>query len=381
MSYLLSGFFSLESTKQALANAMTALEGTVSGTYLVISDLFSYITQFVQKTIDDNYFSLEDFFSNVSSLIETITGTISSILTDSFQTIHNVFEKYIRPTFEQFQEGFSRAFGAVVDTWNSAVLPMLQIVANTFDNLWKNHLKPFVDEVLGMVGAFIECVSTIYNKVISPIVSIVVERFLPPIMQTLSVLWGAVEGLVQNIIDILSGIVQTIKGIMETITGILTGDWQKISDGILNILEGLIKAIANIFSSIVNVIIGALNGLIRAANKIKIPGTDVGVNIEEIPRWSPKLADGGIVYRETNFGNFIAGEAGAEAIVPLENSEYTKVLAREIVNGIVEAGIGGGDTYNIENAFGDERTMERLVGKIIDTKKRMDARKGVIAYG
>ena len=115
--------------------------------------------------------------------------------------------------------------------------------------------------------------------------------------------------------------------------------------------------------------------------KIKIPGTDVGVNIEEIPRWSPKLADGGIVYRETNFGNFIAGEAGAEAIVPLENSEYTKVLAREIVNGIVEAGIGGGDTYNIENAFGDERTMERLVGKIIDTKKRMDARKGVIAYG
>lgn len=378
---LLTNFFSLESTQQSIANALASVEGFVTGTYLVISDLFSEISGFISQTIDDNFLSISTFFTNTSTLLSTLTGTIKNIIQDCFQSVHNTFEKYIRPAFEQFQEGFSRAFGAVVDTWNSAVLPMLQIVANTFDNLWKNHLKPFVDEVLGMVGAFIECVSTIYNKVISPIVSIVVEKFLPPIMQTLSVLWGAVEGLVQNIIDILSGIIQTIKGVMETITGILTGDWQKISDGILNILDGLIKAIANIFSSIVNVIIGALNGLIRAANKIKIPGTDVGVNIEEIPRWSPKLADGGIVYRETNFGNFIAGEAGAEAIVPLENSEYTKVLAREIVNGMMAAGINGGTTYNIENAFGDDRAMERLVNKIEDTQKRISAKKGVVAYG
>ena len=377
---LLTTFFSFESTQQTIANVFTTIEGLISGTWMLMSGLFESITGAISLTISENFNSIGLFLLNVSTLLETLTGTISTIITDCFSIVWNVFEKYIRPAFTQFQEGFSNAFGAVVNVWNSAVMPLLQIIAESFKNLWNNHLKVFVNEVAGMVGAFVEMVATIYNKVISPIVAFVVEKFLPPIMQTISVLWGAVEGLVQNIIDIFSGLVQTLKGIFEVITGILTGDFKKISDGIMNILEGLVKAIANIFSSIVNVIIGALNGLIRAANKIKIPGTDIGVNIAEIPRWTPKLANGGIVYRETNFGNFIAGEAGAEAIVPLENSGYTQTLAREIVRSLMNEGLNGGTTYNIENAFGDDRSMERLVNKINALNKRTEAKRGVV-YG
>lgn len=378
---LLTTFFSFESTQQTIANVFTSVESLISGTWLLTSGLFDSITGLISKTIEDNFLGLVEFFSNLSSLLETITGTISTIITDCFSIVWNVFEKYIRPAFTQFQEGFSNAFGAVINVWNSAVMPLLQIIAESFKNLWENHLKIFVEEVAGMVGAFVEMVATIYNKVISPVVSFVVEKFLPPIMQGISVLWGAVEGLVQNIIDIFSGLAQTLKGIFEVITGILTGDFQKISDGIKNILNGLLKAVFNIFSSLVNTIIGALNGLIRAANKIKIPGTDIGVNIAEIPRWTPpKLANGGIVYRETNFGNFIAGDAGAEAIVPLENSGYTQTLAREIVRSLMAEGLNGGTTYNIENAFGDDRSMERLVNKINALNKRAEAKRGVV-YG
>ena len=376
----LSTFFTLETTKQALANSMTAIEGTITGTHLIVSGLFEEITGLISQTIEDNFAGLEEFFSGLSGILEQVTGFISTVVTDCFSIIYDNFEKYVRPAFEQFQEGFSTAFGKVVEIWNSYIMPLLDIIATSFKNLWDNHLKVFVDEVFGMVGAFIECVATIYNKVIVPVLSYVMDKLWPGIAGAISIIWGAVEGLIQNIIDIFSGVIQTIKGIMETITGILTGDWQKICDGVMNILDGLIKAIANIFSSVVNVIIGALNGVIRAANKIKIPGTEVGVNIPEIPRWTPKLADGGIVYRETNFGDFIAGEAGAEAIVPLENSSYTRTLAQEIVKGMLDAGMGG-DTYNISAAYMDRKGLERLTQDINGVNKQISARKGVVAYG
>ena len=118
-------------------------------------------------------------------------------------------------------------------------------------------------------------------------------------------------------------------------------------------------------------------------NKIEIPGTDVGVNIRELSRWTPpKFAEGGIVYRETNFGDFIAGEGSkAEAIVPLENSRYTKVLASEIVKGMVEAGVIGGDTYNFSSVYMDKKGLEQLTRDVNSVNRQFNARKGVVSYG
>jgi len=378
---VLSNFFTLETTKEALANSMTALETTITGSYLLMSGVFSEISGFIAKTIDENFLSLDEFFARVSGLLTSVTGTIKTIITDCFSSVHKTFEKYIRPAFEQFQEGFSKAFGKVVEVWNTAIMPLLQIIADGFRDLWDNHLSPFVDEVFSMVGAFIECVATIYNKVIAPIVGYLFEEFWPKISIVLSGVWGLVEGVVKYVVGLARGLVEILRGVFETISGILQGDTEKITEGVKTIFTGFKRVVVTTFTGVVNILIDAMNGFIKGLNNIKIPGTDIGVNIPEFKRYEPKLADGGIVYRQTDFGGFVAGEAGAEAIVPLENSEYTKVLAREIVNGMVEAGIGGGDTYNIENAFGDDRAMERLVNKIADTQKRMGARKGVIAYG
>ena len=379
---LLSNFFSLESTQQAIANCMTAVEGTISGTYLILSGLFEELSYFIAQTIEDNYLQLDTFFADVSTLLSTTTGTVSSMITDSFSSLYDAFDTYIRPAFKELQEGFSKAFGTILDYWNQYIAPLIQTIANSFANLWTNHLSPFVDEVMGMAAAFVECVSTIINIALKPALDFFLNQIIPPITVGLQFLWGAVEGLVQNIIDIATGLVQFIKGIFEVISGILQGDWKKICDGMLNILDGLIKAIANIFSSIVNLIIGGLNGLIRAINTVKIPGTDVGANLSEIKRFEPKilLADGGIVYKPTDFGSFVAGEAGAEAIVPLENSSYTQTLAREIVKGMVSAGMVG-DTYNISAAYLDKRGLERLTQDINGVNRQIGARKGVISYG
>lgn len=378
----LSEFFNLESTKEAIANALTSLEGMVSGSTLLISNLWSDLSTGVRKTIEENFGGIKTFLERVSGILQTITGTVKDIILDCFDSINKNYEKYVKPAWENFQSGFSYAVSVILDTYNNHVLPFIQNLADAFRRLWNDHLAPFVDEVVGIAGAFIEMVSAVYNKAIRPLVDDWSEA-VKVITGVLDSLLPFFEGLVADIADILGGLARTIKGIFETITGILTGDTAKATEGMKNIFSGLGNSVVTIFARMVNGVIDAINVVIRGLNKLEIPGTDVGVNIRELSRWTPpKFAEGGIVYRETNFGDFIAGEGSkAEAIVPLENSRYTKVLASEIVKGMVESGFGSGATYNIENAFGDERSIERLVNKISEVEARMNARKGVVSYG
>ena len=376
---LLSNFFSLESTKQAIANALATVEGAITGTYLIITGLYEEISSFISKTIEDNFAGLNTFCENTSALLSQLTGTIKIIIQDCFSSVYDTFEKYIRPAFEQFQTGFSYAFGKVVEVWNNYIFPVISVIGTAFENLWTQHLKPFVDQVLGMVGAFVEAVTSIYNLAIRPFMAYW-EQGWQAISIILGLIVGTIEGSVGSIIDLFTGLAQFLKGVFEVISGIFQGDGKKVCDGLENIFKGLLNSIITIFTHVVNTIIGALNGVIRAANKIQVPGTEIGVNIKEIPKWKPQLADGGIVYRPTDFGNFVAGEAGAEAIVPLENSGYTERLAREIVKGMLEAGMGG-DTYNISAAYMDRKGLERLTQDINGVNKQISARKGVIAYG
>jgi hypothetical protein len=100
------------------------------------------------------------------------------------------------------------------------------------------------------------------------------------------------------------------------------------------ILRVIFDGIANVFKGVINIIIDGLNFFIRQLNKIKIEvpegvpgfgGTKFGFSVPEIP----KLANGGIVNGATTF---MAGEAGAEAIVPLENSAFIDMFASKLAS-------------------------------------------------
>ena len=146
------------------------------------------------------------------------------------------------------------------------------------------------------------------------------------------------EGIWTGIKNVFSGIgdwfkekfdtaVEGIKEAFNGVKGFFEGIWTGIKDvfgGIKNWFKEKFDAVAEVIKSPLNSIIDAMNFVIRGLNKISIDipdwvpdwaggGKTFGFNINEIPH----LAKGGIVDRPT-----IAeiGEAGKEAVIPLENN-------------------------------------------------------------
>ena len=100
--------------------------------------------------------------------------------------------------------------------------------------------------------------------------------------------------------------------------GVFTGNWQKAWEGVKSIFSSIVNGFVAIIKLPINLIIDAINSFIAGLNEIEVPDWvpvvgGMGFNIPKIP----KLAKGGVIDNPTIA---MVGEAGKEAVVPLENN-------------------------------------------------------------
>ena len=197
---------------------------------------------------------------------------------------------------------------------------------NFWINAW-NGIKAAWDN-------FSKGIQTIWNTVLKPFGAF---------------LWDLFCTRFGSIIDFVKGIVgnfkQVFNGLVDFFTGVFTGNWKKAFQGLKDVVGGIFGGIVNIVKLPINFLIDGINTVLKGVNGLakaaaNVPGLSwlKGVNIPQIP----KLAQGGIVSSPTIA---MIGEAGAEAVVPLQNSGFIQQLASTIAAAV--AGTGGGKTGDI----------------------------------
>lgn len=156
--------------------------------------------------------------------------------------------------------------------------------------------------------------------------------------------------------QITNGFKKMLDGLTLFVNGVFSGDWKKAWEGIKETfggawdgIVGLLKASANliigILNTVYNFVCGVVNAIINGINKISFTTPDWlnylhegwggqsfgGFNLQPIqPINIPYLANGGITTGST-LANI--GEAGREAVLPLENNlSYMKPLAEMIAS-------------------------------------------------
>lgn len=236
--------------------------------------------------------------------------------------------------------GTFMAFGAVAA---SVVAGILLIVAGIAD-LIKNgvNLKNGILIVAGVFTSLLLTAGVVVASIAALIAGLVLaivadwDNFKRTVLEPI-VEWGLV--MLSNFTQIGDGIKEIFSGITTFIKGVFTGDWKMAWTGIKTFFVGVWDVIVGCLKSSVNFIIGALNtaynaicgvinACISAINKISftvpdwVPGLGGkqfgGFNLQKIqPVNIPYLANGGITTGAT-----IAkiGEAGREAVLPLENN-------------------------------------------------------------
>lgn len=264
--------------------------------------------------------------------------TLSTIWTDTVNTLADTWNTYGQAIFDGINEAINNTAKLFKETWEKWIKPVWDKFIETINKVWKDHMQPFLANILSFVAEVIDCGLMIYNNFIAPIVSWVVDILAPIITGVANAIFDKISVVVGGIIDFINGIITTLRGIIEFIKGVFTGDWSLAWDGIKNIFKGiwdsfveLAKAPLNLLIGTINTFIagaeGAINVLIRGLNHIsidvpdwvpKIGGKKYGVSLNDVSFSRIEyLAKGGVVNSPTLS---VIGEAGREAVVPLENN-------------------------------------------------------------
>lgn len=264
--------------------------------------------------------------------------TLSTIWTDTVNTLADTWNTYGQAIFDGINEAINNTAKLFKETWEKWIKPVWDKFIETINKVWKDHMQPFLANILSFVAEVIDCGLMIYNNFIAPIVSWVVDILAPIITGVANAIFDKISVVVGGIINFINGIITTLRGIIEFIKGVFTGDWSLAWDGIKNIFKGiwdsfveLAKAPLNLLIGTINTFIagaeGAINVLIRGLNHIsidvpdwvpKIGGKKYGVSLNDVSFSRIEyLAKGGVVNSPTLS---VIGEAGREAVVPLENN-------------------------------------------------------------
>lgn len=302
----------------------------------------------------------------ITGIIKLIKDVIKFIKDPSWENFINIVEDIGIALI-----GLGVIIGVLTENWLLLIIGLIVLIVTEVVKHWDD-----IKEVLGKVGIWIN------------------ENIIQPVVKFFQDLWEKIKTGVtnawNNAIDVLSAVGNWIyTNIIEPVGKFFKDLWDGFKTGAKNAWDGITNVFSNVgnffsgiiskiidkfksmglkvgevvsgaFRGVVNGILGAvektLNTPIRAVNRLigvinNVPGINLGyLNTFNLPR----LARGGIITQPTKA---IIGEAGKEAVIPLENNlEYLDLIADKLASRI-----GSNSGSYIINM--DSRTIQRGIAK------------------
>lgn len=266
--------------------------------------------------------------------------TISSIVTDTFGIIKELWDKYGATTFENIRKAIETTKNTFQNVWDTYISKVFDNIFWTINALWQNHLSPLMSRIGEFVAKLVNGAIEIYNGFIAPVANWFISTLYPYIAKAINLIVNNFAGWLSNAADVFNGIMEAAGGLVDFISGVFTGNWKKAWEGVKSIFTGvwnslvsLIKIPVNTILRIVNAMISAINTAISGINMISfdIPswvpmlgGKKFGFNIPKISK-VPYLAQGAVIPPNQQFMAILGDQKNGN------NLEGPESLFRQIV--------------------------------------------------
>ncbi|VQC63093.1 TMP repeat family [Streptococcus pneumoniae] len=280
-------------------------------------------------------------------LCDFISG-ICQAIGEFFSGLWTKLQEIFEPIGQWFGEKFQQAWDAIVNIfsgigeWFSGVFQgAWDAIVNIFTPIgsWFGQRWADVTSALANIGAWF---TDMFQKAWTGLTNIFSKLGL-----WFGERWADVTSVLANVSswfgNMFTSAYNAVKNAFSSIGGFFSGVWstvqsifvnagQKVGSAVGGAFRSAVNGVLGTIENVVNGFIGMINGVIGMINKI--PGVSLGgIGYVSLPR----LARGGIVDSPTIA---MIGEAGKEAVVPLENTGFIQTLGRVVSSAVVNAMAG-----------------------------------------
>ena len=313
----------------------------------IIEPIVEFLAPVLKEIMEKILPFIKSIFASIRPIIESLLTAIMPIV-DVLMGVMDTVLPIIAKLFKMLAPIVVKIVDAVapfIEKLSHLALKLLPIITKIF-----NALTPIIGKILKAVMPVFDIIADLAESLL-PVVEELFDALLPVILKLVDALLPIVEifgdlivkliphflTLLNMIKPILDPILGIFSGVADVITGILEGDFSKIGDGLKTIAQGLMNLVIGLLESIINLPISGVNAMLAV-----LPG-DVQIPMVEFPK--VELAEGGIVSSPTNA---LIGEAGPEAVVPLNDDKSMNVFSKSLeakLDMLISAVQQGGNVY------------------------------------
>ncbi len=364
----------------------------------IIGEVFLIITDYVVPAVKNIWDTIEKVWGAIKPYVEKIFGGLAEYLGGIWEVIKSV----IKGALDIIKAIMDGDWGAIKDI----VINMVEGIKNGIKRTW-DGIKQIIDTVLDAIKAVISNVwEAIKNKISSVLDGIksvassawegiksLISSALDAIKSVVSSIWEAIKNKISSVLDGIKSVVSNIwNGIKDTISSVLDGiksvasnawdniknkassAFESVKSTASNVWNGIKSAITHPIESAKNTVLGIIDRIKSAFSnmhisipKPKLPHISVGSRSflggkVTIPTFSISwYAKGGFFDGATMIG---VGEAGKEAVLPLENKRNMKPYAQAVASLL--------DDFNTEpkgNVYNNFNVSQLVVREEADIKK------------
>lgn len=273
--------------------------------------------------------AIGEFFSGLWTKLQEIFEPIGQWFSEKFQQAWDAIVNIFSGIGEWFSGVFQGAWDAIVNIFTP--------IGSWFGQRWAD-----VTSALANIGAWFtdmfQKAWTGLTNIFSKLGSWFGERWadVTNALSSVSNWFGEMFTNAYNAVkDAFSSIGDFFSGVWETVKGIFVNAGQMVGEAVGGAFKSAVNAVLGTIENVVNGFIGMINGVLDVVRNLPGLGWVGSVSTVSLPR----LARGGIVDSPTIA---MIGEAGKEAVVPLENTGFIQTLGRVVSSAVVNAMAGVG---------------------------------------
>ncbi|VTE56736.1 TMP repeat family [Streptococcus pneumoniae] len=259
-------------------------------------------------------------------LCDFISG-ICRAIGEFFSGLWTKLQEIFEPIGQWFGEKFQQAWDAIVNIFTP--------IGSWFGQRWAD-----VTSALANIGAWFtdmfQKAWTGLTNIFSKLSSWFGERWndVTSVLANVSSWFGNMFTSAYNAVkNAFSSIGGFFSGVWSTVQSIFVNAGQKVGSAVGGAFRSAVNGVLGTIENVVNGFIGMINGVLGVVRNLPGLGWVGSVSTVSLPR----LARGGIVDSPTIA---MIGEAGKEAVVPLENTGFIQTLGRVVSSAVVNAMAG-----------------------------------------
>lgn len=351
-------------------NLFSIFEGGFSNALVLGSKFADDLIDTITSPFVENKDTIKEGLAEMLKPLSEISDKVKQFTQDAWDTVQDAYDQYIQPAFQTVKEIWTKYLGSddfknhlasmkeSLNRINESIQPILDMALKLFNFIVGGNMASMGNgiKVFGNIGllAFKGIVSGIDTAL----------KNFSNMVQFVSNLcnggWkNAMSGMGSSALQAVANIKNAFVGIPDWFQNVFSNAWTKVQQVFSRggtIFAGIQDGITNSFKNIVRSLIDGINAVIRKPfNNINntlntIRATSVmgikpfqrlwGYNPISVPQIPTMLAKGGIINQPTLA---MVGEAGKEAVMPLENNTgWIDMLAEKVASRV-----GGGDVSEI----------------------------------